>query len=107
MGIDNLAEQAGEALVKKTPYVFGALGKMKLFILGIPLLFTLLGVGAQVVMEERDVVVLSFKVGSVINPGNSAEVIPLAEERQMLARLRHNAWQIKDDFQGFELVKIT
>ncbi len=101
-----IADRAEEIVTGKAPHVFGALRKVRFLLIGIPLLSVLVGVLAQTVLPERDVVTAIFKVGSIATPGNPANVAPLASNTQMKARLRAGSFELDEKYPGALLLTI-
>ena len=94
MGIIDKAE---EAVSKHTPHVLQALGKVKLFLIVIPIICVVLGILSQQFIPERNVATCSFKIGSFATPSNPDPIL-LASESQLKARLRATAIELRDEY---------
>jgi hypothetical protein len=57
LGFTRLADKATDLVAKETPRVLSALGRIKLFIIGIPILSVLVGMSIQHLLPERHVVI--------------------------------------------------
>ena len=91
-----LIDKAEETVTKHTPHVLHALGKVKLFLIVIPIICVILGILSQQFIPERNVATCSFKIGSFATPSNPKPVL-LASEAQLKARLRATAIKIRDE----------
>jgi len=94
MGIIDKAE---ETVSKHTPQVLLALGKVKLFLIVIPIICVVLGILSQQFIPERNLATCSFKIGSFATPAN-LEPILLASESQLKARFRATAIKLRDEY---------
>lgn len=98
-----LIDKAEETVTKHTPQVIVALGRVKFFLLFIPILSVVLGILSQYLFPERNVASCSFKIGSFATPANPVPV-PLASETQLKARLRATSVQLREEFPTFILI---
>ena len=98
-----LIDKAEETVTKHTPQVIVALGRVKFFLLVIPILSVVLGIMSQYLFPERNVASCSFKIGSFATPANPVPV-PLASETQLKARLRATSVQLREEFPTFILI---
>ena len=98
-----LIDKAEETVTKHTPQVIVALGRVKFFLLVIPILSVVLGILSQYLFPERNVASCSFKIGSFATPANPVPV-PLASETQLKARLRATSVQLREEFPTFILI---
>ena len=102
MGIIDKAE---EAVSKHTPQVLQALGKVKFFLIVIPVIGVVFGILSQQFIPERNVATCSFKIGSFATPSNPEPVL-LASESQLKARLRATAVELRDEYSTALLLAI-
>ena len=98
-----LIDKAEETVTKHTPDVIVALGRVKFFLLVIPIISVLLGILSQYLFPERNVATCSFKIGSFATPANSVPV-PLASETQLKARLRATSVQLREKYPTFLMI---
>ena len=98
-----LIDKAEETVTKHTPQVISALGRVKFFLLVIPILSVVLGILSQFLFPERNVATCSFKIGSFATPANPVPV-PLASETQLKARLRATSVQLREEYPTFLLI---
>lgn len=100
MGIIDKAEAT---VTKHTPQVILALGKIKLFLIVIPIVSVVLGILSQYLFSERNVASCSFKIGSFATPARPVP-IPLASETQLKARLRATSVELREEYPTFLLI---
>jgi hypothetical protein len=98
-----LIDKAEETVTKHTPQVIVALGRVKFFLLIIPIISVVLGILSQYLFPERNVATCSFKIGSFATPANPVPV-PLASETQLKARLRATSVQLREEYPTFVLI---
>lgn len=103
MGLEDKAE---ETLNKYTPQVILALGRIKFFLIVIPIIGAILGILSQYLFPERNVASCTFKIGSFATPANPVPV-PLASETQLKARLRATSVELREEYPTFVLLKTT
>jgi len=92
-----LIDKAEETVAKHTPHVLQALGKVKFFLIVIPIICVVFGILSQQFIPERNVATCSFKIGSFATPSNPEPVL-LASESQLKARLRATAIKLRDEY---------
>ena len=100
MGITRLADKATDLVAEETPHVRSALGRIKLFIIGIPILSVLIGIATQKVFPERHEVIGKFELGSFVLPGDFSDPVDPAEEKPMYTRIRTSAKKIRGKYDG-------
>ena len=98
-----LIDKAEETVTKHTPQVIVALGRIKFFLIVIPIISVVLGILSQYLFPERNVASCSFKIGSFATPANQAPV-PLASETQLKARLRATSIKLREEYSTFLLI---
>jgi hypothetical protein len=98
-----LIDKAEETVTKHTPQVIRALGRVKFFLLVIPILSVALGILSQYLFPERNVASCSFKIGSFATP-TSPVPVPLASETQLKARLRATSVELREEYPTFLLI---
>lgn len=98
-----LIDKAEEKVTKFTPQVILALGRIKFFLIVIPILSIVLGILSQYLFPERNIATCSFKIGSFATPANQVP-IPLASETQLTARLRATSVQLREEYPTFLLI---
>lgn len=103
----DLIDKAEEVVTGSAPHVIGALRKIRFLIIGIPLLSVGIGIVTEAVIPERHIVTATFKIGSFATGDAPTAPIPLAGEQQMTARMRANARDIRDQFEGGLLLTTT
>lgn len=101
-----LVDKAEETLNKYTPQVILALGRIKFFLIVIPIIGVILGILSQYLFPERNVASCTFKIGSFATPANPVPV-PLASETQLKARLRATSVEFREEYPTFVLLKTT
>jgi hypothetical protein len=106
MGITQLADKATDLVAEETPHVLNALGRIKLFIIGIPILSVLIGIATQQMFPERHEVLVKFELGSFVLPGDS-DPVDLAEEKPMYTRIRNSAKKIREKYEGALLLSVS
>jgi hypothetical protein len=99
----SIIDKAEATVTKHTPQVIVALGRVKFFLLVIPILSVVLGILSQYLFPERNVATCSFKIGSFATPANPVPV-PLASETQLKARLRATSVQLREEYPTFLLI---
>ena len=92
-----LIDKAEETVAKHTPHVLHALGRVKFFLIVIPIICIIFGILSQQFIPERNVATCSFKIGSFATPSNPEPVL-LASESQLKARLRATAIELRDEY---------
>jgi hypothetical protein len=92
-----LIDKAEGTVAKHTPHVLQALGKVKIFLIVIPIICVVFGIMSQQFIPERNVATCSFKIGSFATPSNPEPVL-LASESQLKARLRVTAIGLRDEY---------
>ena len=100
-----LIDKAEQTITKHTPQVLVALGRIKLFLIVIPIISVILGLLSQFLLPERNVASCSFKIGSFATPTNPKPV-PLASETQLKARLRATSVELRDEYPTFVLLPV-
>jgi hypothetical protein len=100
MGMKGLPDKATDLVAEKTPHVLGALGQIKFFIIGIPIISILIGIATQKVLPERHEVLAKFELGSFVLPGDYSNPVDLAEEKPMYTRIRNSAKIIREKYDG-------
>lgn len=83
-------------MINHTPHVIDALGKVKFFLIVIPISCVIIGIFSQKFLPARYIVTSSFKIGSFATPANPVP-IPLASETQLKARLRAKALELREE----------
>lgn len=101
-----LVDKAEETLNKYTPQVILALGRIKFFLIVIPIIGVILGILSIYLFPERHVASCTFKIGSFATPANPVPV-PLASETQLKARLRATSVELREEYPTFVLLKTT
>ena len=99
----SIIDKAEETVTKHSPQVFVALGRVKLFLIVIPIISVVLGILSQYLFPERNVTSCSFKIGSFATPAKPVP-IPLASETQLKARLRATSVNLRDEYPTFLLI---
>ena len=99
----SIIDKAEATVTKHTPQVIVALGRVKFFLLVIPILSVVLGILSQYLFPERNVATCSFKIGSFATPVNPVPV-PLASETQLKARLRATSVELREEYPTFLLI---
>ena len=99
----SIIDKAEATVTKHTPQVIVALGRVKFFLLVIPILSVVLGILSQYLFPERNVASCSFKIGSFATPANPVP-IPLASETQLKARLRATSIELRDEYPTFLVI---
>ena len=102
----SIIDKAEEAVSKHTPHMLHALGKVKLFLIVIPVICVVFGILSEQIMPERNVATCSFKIGSFATPSNPEPVL-LASESQLKARLRATAINLRDKYPTAFLLTIA
>jgi len=92
-----IIDEAEKTVSKHTPQVLQELGKVKFFLIVIPIVSTVFGILSQQFIPERNVATCSFKIGSFATPANPQPVL-LASESQLKARLRATAIELRDEY---------
>jgi hypothetical protein len=100
MGIIDKAE---ETVTNTGPHVLEALRKIKLLLVGIPIICVIVGIVSQKVLPERNIATATFKIGTFATPANP-EPVPLAGESQMKARLRANSTNLRGEYSDALLI---
>lgn len=100
MGIIDKAEAR---VIKHTPHVILALGRIKFFLIIIPIISVVIGIMSQFLFPERNIATCSFKIGSFATPANPIPV-PLASETQLKARLRATSIQLREEYPTFLMI---
>lgn len=100
MGIIDKAEAR---VTKHTPHVILALGRIKFFLIIIPIISVVIGIMSQFLFPERNIATCSFKIGSFATPANPIPV-PLASETQLKARLRATSIQLREKYPTFLII---
>ena len=85
-----------DTVINHTPHVIDALGKVKFFLIVIPISCVIIGILSQKFLPARYIVTSSFKIGSFATPANPVP-IPLASETQLKARLRAKALELREE----------
>ena len=85
-----------DTVINNTPHVIDALGKVKFFLIVIPISCVIIGILSQKFLPARYIVTSSFKIGSFATPANPVP-IPLASETQLKARLRAKALELREE----------
>ncbi len=93
----SLLDKAEETVVGSTPTVIAALGRVKFLLLVVPIVSVVIGVLSMGITSERNIGTVVIKMGSFATPANP-EPVMLASEKQVRARLRQYARDIKTDF---------
>ena len=93
----SLLDKAEETVVGSTPTVIAALGRVKFLLLVVPIVSVGIGVLSMGITSERNIGTVVIKMGSFATPANP-EPVMLASEKQVRARLRQYARDIKKDF---------
>jgi len=93
-----------DTVISHTPHVIDALGKVKFFLIVIPISCVIIGILSQKFLPERYIVTSSFKLGSFATPANPVP-IPLASETQLKARLRAKALELREEYPTTLLLK--
>lgn len=99
-----LLDKAEDTVTKHTPQVIVALGRIKFFLIVIPIISVVIGILSQYLFPERNVASCSFKIGSFATPANPVPV-PLASETQLKARLRATSVELREEYPTFVLLK--
>lgn len=99
-----LIDKAEATVSKHTPHVISALGRIKFFLIVIPIISIVLGILSQYLFPERNIASCSFKIGSFATPANPTPV-PLASETQLKARLRATSVEQREEYPTFILLK--
>jgi hypothetical protein len=92
-----LIDKAEGTVAKHTYHVLQALGKVKIFLIVIPIICVVFGILSQQFIPERNIATCSFKIGSFATPSNPEPVL-LASESQLKARLRVTAIGLRDEY---------
>ena len=100
----SILDEAQDIVISHTPQVFTVLGKIKLFLIVIPIICVVVGIFIQVFLPARYIVTCSFKIGSFATPSNPVPV-PLASESQLKARLRATALELREEYPTIFLLK--
>lgn len=106
MGITQLADKATDLVAEETPHILSALGRIKLFIIGIPILSVLIGIASQQLLPERHEVIGKFELGSFVLPDDYSDPVDLAEEKPMYTRIRTSAKNIRGKYDGALLLSV-
>jgi len=106
MGMMRLADKATDFVARETPRVLSALGRIKLLIIGIPILSVLIGIATQHVLPERHEVLAKIEIGSFVLPDAYSDPIDLAEEKPMYTRIRTSAKKIREKYEGAMLLSV-
>ena len=100
----SILDEAQDIVISHTPQVFTVLGKIKLFLIVIPIICVVVGILIQIFLPARYIVTCSFKIGSFATPANPVPV-PLASETQLKARLRATALELREEYPTIFLLK--
>ena len=106
MGMMGLADKATDLVAEETPHVLGALGRIKFFIIGIPIISILIGIATQSLLPERHEVLAKFELGSFVLPGDYSNPVDLAEEEPMYTRIRNSAKKTREKYDGALLLSV-
>lgn len=106
MGMMGLADKATDLVAEETPHVLGALGRIKFFIIGIPIISVLIGIATQEVLPERHDVIAKFELGSFVLPDDYSNTVDLAEEKPMYTRIRNSSKNIREKYEGAILLSV-
>lgn len=93
----SLLDKAEETVVGSTPTVIAALSRVKFLLLVVPIVSAAIGALSMGITSERNIGTVAIKMGSFATPANP-EPVMLASEKQVRARLRQYARDIKTDF---------
>jgi len=93
-----------DTVISHTPHVIDALGKVKFFLIVIPISCVIIGILSQKFLPARYIVTSSFKLGSFATPANPVP-IPLASETQLKTRLRAKALELREEYPTTLLLK--
>lgn len=93
----SIIDKAEETVIGKTPRVIEALGKIKFFLVVIPIICVVAGLLMQAVSSERNVGMVVFKMGSFATPANPKPV-PLASNTQLKSRIRRDANELESTY---------
>lgn len=102
----SIIEKAEKQALETGSHVFNSLAKIKFLLVTIPLACIIIGIIAQQVFSERNIVTGKFKVGSFATPADMTP-IPLAGEAQLVARLRATSLQLINKYPKSLLVAST
>ena len=100
-----LIDKAEATVTKHSPQVLVALGRIKFFLIIIPIMSVVIGLLSQFLFPERNVASCSFKIGSFATPANPTPV-PLASETQLKARLRATSVELREEYPTFVLLNL-
>ena len=100
----SIIDKAQDTVISHTPQVFTALGKIKLFLIVIPIICVVVGILIQMFLPARHIVTCSFKIGSFATPANTVPV-PLASETQLKVRLRATGLELREEYPTVFLLK--
>jgi len=102
----SIIEKAEKQALETGSNVFNSLAKIKFLLVTIPLACIVIGLAAQQVIKERNIVTGKIKIGTFATPINMVPV-PLASETQLVARLRANSIKLEDKYPKSLLVAST
>lgn len=102
----SIIEKAEKQALETGSHVFNSLAKIKFLLVTIPLACIVIGIAAQQVIKERNVVTGKIKIGTFATPADRVPV-PLASETQLVARLRTNSIKLRDKYPKSLLVAST